>query len=227
MKPQDQNVKRWILSFVSLSFFLVILLSIVFNACKKEAKEIKDSQRTSFTTDAQRDANSAKLSLLISKDPDWLALKTINYEFLSALVNGNITAGDFKNKATEKLSGPIYAAKLQEAKRLAGNLKYKYFQNSQQCIDCETMTEAKWKLLEEKITTFRNNKEEYKKTLVKLGFSFQEGTLQRSIAQDQISEESGAGCGWRFYLCSALCSLGAPAPPAVALCLTMCYLEFC
>ena len=221
-KSKPFNMKK----IISITFFLVIMLAVVLIACNKSEKVTKADTPLSFKTDLERDANSAALAKLISEDNDWKALKKLNYEFLDILVKSDVPVSSYitnaGNKDVEKLNSKIYLAKLEEAKRLANQMKNKYFQNSKQCYTCETMTEAKLKLFAEKINTFRNNKVVYNEFLIKLGMK---GETQN---KSRAGQSAPVDCNnWRFTLCGGACVVTAPTGIIFAACLAMCVAEFC
>jgi hypothetical protein len=206
---------------LSISSLLVIILAVTFIACSKGGQE-KASTPITYNTDAERDANSVTLARTISQDADWKALKLLNFEFLDILVKSDAPLGSYatyaSNKNFEILNNPIYAAKLEEAKRLANVIKNRYFQNTAQCTTCETMTEAKWALFTEKIATFRNDKVAYENFSMKLGANSQNRELIEPLPDCN---------NWRFTLCGAACILTAPTGVLFAGCLLLCVAEFC
>lgn len=207
----------------------MIMLAVIFLACNKSEKVTKADTSLSFKSDLERDANAAALAKLISEDNDWKALKKLNYEFLDILVKSDVPVSNYlsnaNNKDVEKLNNKIYLAKLEEAKRLANQMKNKYFQNSQQCYTCETMTEAKLKLFAEKINTFRNNKVVYNEFLMKIGMN-SETSNKGKADPDQISTTPDCN-NWRFSLCAGACVVTAPTGIFFAACLAMCVAEYC
>lgn len=215
---------------VLVLFFFVVALTIVFISCNKSEKiTSQDKPTLIFKTDAERDANAAVLTKLISEDNDWKTLKQINAEFLDVVVKSNVPVTsellNTNNPALQKLSSKEFLAKFNEAKKLAGRLNDKYFQNSKQCYSCETMTEAKWKLFSEKVNTFRNNKLAYNEFLMKLGVR-SEKNINSMVVQDPISAAPDCN-NWRFTLCGGACVVTAPTVVVFAACMAMCIAEFC
>jgi hypothetical protein len=215
---------------ILILFFFVVALTSLFISCNKSEKVTAQSKPALiFKTDVERDANSAALAKLISEDNDWKTLKQINYEFLDVVVKSNvpITSNmlNASNPALEKLYSKEFLAKFDEAKKLAGRLKEKYFQNSKECYSCETMTEAKWKSFGEKVNTFRNNKSAYNQFLTKLGVK-SEKNISSMVDPDPISPAPDCN-NWRFTLCGGACVVTAPTVVIFAACMAMCIAEFC
>ena len=211
-------------------FFFVVALTIVFISCNKSEKvTVQNKPALTFKTDAERDANSAALTKLISEDDDWKALRQINYEFLDVVIKSNVPITsdmlNASNPALHKLYSKEFLVKFDEAKKLAGRLNDKYFQNSKQCYSCETMTEAKWKSFSEKVNTFRNNKLAYNQFLMKLGVKSEKNISSR-VDQDPISPAPDCN-NWRFTLCGGACVVTAPTVIIFAACMAMCIAEFC
>lgn len=211
-------------------FFFVVALTAMFVSCNKSEKVIAQGKPALiFKTDAERDANSAALAKLISEDDDWKTLKQINYEFLDVVVKSNVPITrdmlNSSNPALQQLYSKEFLAKFDEAKKLAGRLKDKYFQNSKQCYDCETMTEAKWKSFSEKVNSFRNNKFAYNQFLMKLGVKSEKNNGSM-VEPDPISPVPDCN-NWRFTLCGGACVVTAPTVVVFAACMAMCIAEFC
>ena len=225
-KSKPFNMKKTIL----VLFFFVVALTIVFISCKKSEKiTAQDKPTLIFKTDAERDANSAALTKLISEDNDWKTLKQINYEFLDVVVKSNVPITNnllnTTNPALQKLNSKEFLAKFDEAKRLAGRLKDKYFQNSSQCYSCETMTEAKWKSFAEKVNTFRNNKTVYNQFLMKLGVK-SEKNISSMVVEEPVTPAPDCN-NWRFTLCGGACVITAPTVIIFAGCMALCIAEYC
>ncbi len=213
---------------ILILFFFVVALTSVFISCNKsENVTVQSKPSLILKTDAERDANSAALAKLISEDNDWKTLKQINYEFLDVVVKSNVPVTsnmlNASNPALQKLYSKEFLAKFDEAKKLAGRLKDKYFQNSKECYSCETMTEAKWKSFGEKVNTFRNNKLAYNQFLTKLGVK-SERNISTTVVKDPISPDCN---NWRFTLCGGACVVTAPTVIIFAACMAMCIAEFC
>ena len=213
---------------ILILFFFAAALTIVFISCNKSEKiTAKDKPTLIFKTDAERDANSAVLAKLISEDNDWKTLKQINSEFLDVVVKSNVpVTNDLLNTnhpALQQLNSKEFLAKFDEAKRLAGRLKDKYFQNSKPCYTCETMTEVKWKSFAEKVNTFRNNKAAYRQFLTRLDVN-PKNTVNAVVVEDPYMPDCN---NWRFSLCSGACVLTAPTVIIFAACMAVCIAEYC
>jgi hypothetical protein len=215
---------------ISTVLFVVVALTIVFLSCtKSERVTVQNKPALIFKTDAERDANSAALTKLIAEDRDWQTLKQINYEFLDIVVKSNVPINiitlNSSNPALEKLYSKEFLAKFDEAKKLARRINDKYFQNSQRCSTCETMTDAKWKLFSEQVNSFRTNRLAYDQFSKKLGVKSEKNS-SNVVSPDPISAVPDCN-NWRFTLCGGACVVTAPTVVVFAACMAMCIAEFC
>jgi hypothetical protein len=201
-----------------LVFIGTFVASLIIGCNKKEAVPNTTGSQEQQVSPAKDISFPAK----ISADPQWKEFVRIQATFLDRIVKSDITPELLSKMTLKEMADKLKVSEqsLQEefetAKTLASSIIAKYFANEPVCYDCTEFTQEKMKTFQQKVNLFRQSTASYQEFHNTIGYN------------SELALVALPNCNnWRFYLCGAACTLGAPAPPVFAACMLLCIAEFC
>ncbi len=212
---------------VSITLVAILLITVMTMCTKSETpEELVPSVKAAkgmFLTKSFTDSvtQNKELALKMSNDVDWKALKSNSQECLAILIAKNIDLHDESNFNSETFyrrlgnDAQVYKEKMLAGKEHAKAFMKRYFPNLNQCSSCNVVDPTK--------------KLAYATALDAIRIARNQKNMNTAPTISAELEDGGAPNCWNveFFACGGLCALTIELPPAFALCMALCVVEYC